>query len=218
MKKRSISQGAAFVFNDENNHNATILIDRYPAGRGASAVVPLLDLAQRQCNGWLPREAIEYVAQYLGLSFMQVYEVATFYSMFNLNPVGKYFVQVCTTTPCQLSGAEETLKTCQTVTGATPGHISLDGLFSVVEVECLGACIKAPVIQINDQYYENMTIEKTTDLLSALKSGDEIADACLNSKTMISDAGTQKSLSQPKRTKVSKRKSEDSQKDLTHEA
>ncbi|MGI4852053.1 MAG: complex I 24 kDa subunit family protein [Janthinobacterium lividum] len=198
MKKRAISQGAPFNFNDENLHNATILVDRYPTGRQASAVVPLLDLAQRQCQGWLPQEAIEYVAKYLSLSFMQVYEVATFYSMFNLAPVGKYFLQVCTTTPCQLSGAKNTLDICQKITGTSLGDISPDGLFSVIEVECLGACIKAPVIQINDRYYENMDIEKTTQLLTNLKSGKETLDDDINFKMTVSTAGSNTSIPQSK--------------------
>ena len=198
MKKRAISQGAPFSFSYENLHKATILVDRYPTGRQASAVVPLLDLAQRQCQGWLPQEAMEYVARYLDLSFMQVYEVATFYSMFNLAPVGKYFLQVCTTTPCQLSGAENTLDVCQKITGASLGDISPDGLFSVIEVECLGACIKAPVIQINDRYYENMDAEKTTQLLTNLKSGKETLDDDINFNMTVSTAGTNTSMSPSK--------------------
>ena len=191
MKKRLMMQGSPFVFNSENIQNATILINRYPPGRQASALVPLLDLAQRQCQGWLPQEAMEYVAQYLDLSFIQVYEVATFYSMFNLSPVGKYILQVCTTTPCQLSGAEDTLRMCQEITGASPGHLSPDGLFSIIEVECLGSCIKAPVIQINDNYHENMDPQKTKDLLLALKSGQELLKDNLESKIRVSAAGTQ---------------------------
>lgn len=179
MKKRLTAQGKPFEFTPENLKKAADLIMRYPEGRQGSALVPLLDLAQRQTGGWLPQEAIEYVACYLGLSFMQGYEVASFYSMFNLSPVGKHFVQVCTTTPCQLRGAMDVLKACHDFMGGGFGvpqgqPSSDDGLFSVCEVECLGACVNGPVIQINDAYYEDLDSVKMTEILSALKMGKTI--------------------------------------------
>ena len=170
MKKQLTSQGKPFNFTRENLQKAEILIARYPQGRQASALVPLLDLAQRQTSGWLPREAIEYVADYLKLSFMQAYEVATFYSMFNLSPVGKYFIQVCTTTSCQLRGAQDILKICHDF--MQQGNE--DNLFSVCEVECLAACVNAPMVQINDDYYEDLDATRMTEILLALKAGQKV--------------------------------------------
>jgi len=170
VKKQLTSQGKPFNFTRENLQKAEILIARYPQGRQASALVPLLDLAQRQASGWLPREAIEYVADYLKLSFMQVYEVATFYSMFNLSPVGKYFIQVCTTTSCQLRGAQDILKICHDF--IQQGNE--DNLFSVCEVECLAACVNAPMVQINDDYYEDLDAARMTEILLALKAGKKV--------------------------------------------
>ncbi len=170
MKKQLTSQGKPFNFTRENLQKAEILIARYPQGRQASALVPLLDLAQRQTSGWLPREAIEYVADYLKLSFMQAYEVATFYSMFNLSPVGKYFIQVCTTTSCQLRGAQDILKICHDF--MQQGNE--DNLFSVCEVECLAACVNAPMVQINDDYYEDLDATRMTEILLALKAGKKV--------------------------------------------
>lgn len=170
MKKQLTSQGKPFNFTRENLQKAEILIARYPQGRQASTLVPLLDLAQRQASGWLPREAIEYVADYLKLSFMQVYEVATFYSMFNLSPVGKYFIQVCTTTSCQLRGAQDILKICHDF--IQQGNE--DNLFSVCEVECLAACVNAPMVQINDDYYEDLDAARMIEILLALKAGKKV--------------------------------------------
>ncbi len=197
MKKRLIAQGCPFEFTLENVQTAQTLIARYPEGREASALVPLLDLAQRQCKGWLPQEAVEYVAQYLNLSFIQAYEVASFYSMFNLAPIGKYFVQVCTTTPCQLSGAQDIVELCHREVGTTPGHNSPDGLFTVIEVECLGACINAPVIQINDDYYEHMDASKTQKILESLKSGQvsRAEDFSLKSSSLSDISAPQEGLS-----------------------
>lgn len=171
MKKQLMSQGKPFNFTRENLQKAEVLIARYPQGHQASALVPLLDLAQRQTSGWLPREAIEYVADYLKLSFMQAYEVATFYSMFNLSPVGKYFIQVCTTTSCQLRGAQDILKICHDF--IQQGNE--DNLFSVCEVECLAACVNAPMVQINDDYYEDLDTVRMTEILLALKAGKKVS-------------------------------------------
>lgn len=169
MKKYLISQGEAFKFTEENLKTAENLIKHYPKGRQASALLPLFDLAQRQNKGWLSQEAVEYVCQFLQITFMQGYEVATFYSMFNLKPVGKYFVQVCTTTPCQLKGALDVLKACQDFTQVPQNEISSDGLFSVTEVECLGACVNAPIVQINDDFYEDVNPEHIQKILTSLQ-------------------------------------------------
>jgi NADH-quinone oxidoreductase E subunit len=145
------------------------MINRYPAGRSASALLPLLDLAQRQNGRWLSPAALAYVADFLGLSPLKVREVASFYTMFNLEPVGRYEVQVCRTTPCCLCGAEDLWKTCRAKLAVDEdGGTTRDGLFSLKEVECLGACVNAPVVQINDSYYENLTPESLTNLLDTL--------------------------------------------------
>jgi NADH-quinone oxidoreductase subunit E len=160
-----------FTFTPENLAKIDAHIAKYPPGRQASAVLPALDLAQRQNGGWLSQDAIEAVAQRLDMPVIRVQEVASFYSLFNLKPVGRYHVQVCGTTPCWLMGAEALRDACQQHLGITEGTTA-DGQFSVVEVECLGACIHAPAVQINDDYYENLTPEKLVDVLQTLRKSD----------------------------------------------
>ena len=162
-----------FAFNAEYEARAQTIVARYPEGRQQSAVIPLLDLAQRQAGGWLPTEVIEYVASYLGMPKIRVLEVASFYSMFNLEPVGKNFVQLCRTTPCWLRGSDDLRAAAQEVTGCRLGETSPDGLFTVVEVECLGACCNAPMVQINDDYYEDLTAENFKSVLESLKRGEK---------------------------------------------
>jgi NADH-quinone oxidoreductase subunit E len=150
---------------------------RYPPGRQQSAVIPLLDLAQRQVGeetntqGWLPIPVIEYVAAYLDMPYIRTYEVATFYTMFNLGPVGRFHVQVCGTTPCMLRGSDDVLAACY-ARGLKKGATTADGLFTLTEVECLGACANAPMVQINDDNYEDLTFETTTAVLDALAHGE----------------------------------------------
>ncbi len=163
---------SAFGFSAENKERLDRIIGRYPAGRENSAVIPALDLAQRQNGGWLSKAAIEHVATYLSMPKIRVLEVATFYSMFNLKPVGRHFVQVCRTTPCWLRGSDELAETAKAVAGCGLGESSDDGMFTVVEVECLGACCNAPMVQINDDYYEDLTAETFRALLEALKRGE----------------------------------------------
>ena len=144
--------------------SAKLIVGRYPPGRQQSAVIPLLDLAQRQVGaetetqGWLPIPVIEYVAAYLGMPYIRAYEVATFYTMFNLAPVGRFHVQVCGTTPCMLRGSDDVLAACK-AKGLKKGDTTDDGLFTLTEVECLGACANAPMVQINDDNYEDLTVE-----------------------------------------------------------
>lgn len=164
-------QPTSFAFTEENLKKAKQVIAKYPEGRQASAVVPLLYLAQKQHANWLPRVAMEVVADMLEMPHIKVYEVATFYTMFNLQPVGEYLVQVCTTTPCWLQGSDGIVKTCRDKIGIGPGQMTADGKFSVVEVECLGACVNAPMVQINDDYYEDLTPELMEKLLGDLASG-----------------------------------------------
>jgi NADH-quinone oxidoreductase E subunit len=164
-------QPDTFAFTLENLKKAEAIIAKYPPGRQASAVLPLLDLCQRQSGNWLPRAAMDYVAGLLDMAPIRVYEVATFYTMFNLAPVGKYFLQICTTTPCWLRGSDEVVAACRSKLGIDMGQTTADRLFSMREVECLGACVNAPVIQVNDDFYEDLDAETTARLLDALARG-----------------------------------------------
>jgi NADH-quinone oxidoreductase E subunit len=168
----ALEQPAAFAFSAENLQRAQKIIAKYPAGRQASAVLPLLDLAQRQCGNWLPRAAMDYVAGLLDMAPIRVYEVATFYTMFNLSPVGRYFFQICTTTPCWLRGSDEVVRTCHEKLGIGMDETTPDKLFTIREVECLGACVNAPVIQVNDDFYEDLDAESTARLIDALRRGE----------------------------------------------
>lgn len=177
-----ILEGEPFRFDPKVLNQAEEILSRYPAERRASALIPLLDLAQRQKGGWISREAIEYVADFIGISKMQAYEVATFYSMFNLHPVGEYLVQVCTTTPCQLRGSDDILKVCNRMAGVPQGETSRDGLFTVVEVECLGACVNAPMVQINDDFYEDLTPASVEGVLEDLRAGRKVTPGPQNGR------------------------------------
>ncbi|MBN9543263.1 MAG: NADH-quinone oxidoreductase subunit NuoE [Alphaproteobacteria bacterium] len=150
------------------------IIAKYPEGRQQSAVLPLLDLAQRQNDNWIPRAAMTKIASILNMPEIRVYEVATFYTMFNLAPVGKYFIQLCGTTPCWLRGADDIKKVCKNKLGIESGETSEDGMFSLLEVECLGACSNAPMVQINDDYFEDLNEENFTKLLDDLAAGKEV--------------------------------------------
>lgn len=164
-----------FAFSPATMERAQTIIARYPPGRQASAVIPLLDLAQRENGGWLSGAAIEYVASLLEMAPIRAHEVATFYTMFNLKPVGRHFVQVCRTTPCWLRGSDGITKACLKRAGTRHlGETSADGEFTVVEVECLGACANAPMAQINDDYYEDLTPERVTAVMDALAEGREV--------------------------------------------
>jgi NADH-quinone oxidoreductase E subunit len=162
-----------FAFSEENLACAREIIAKYPPGRQASAVIPLLDLAQRQNGGWLPQPALDYLAGFLEMPPIRVYEVATFYTMFNLKPVGRHHVQVCTNLPCWLRGSDDVLATCQRTLGVGPGETTADELFTVSEVECLGACVNAPMMQIGDDYYEDLTPEAVEKILEALRAGQQ---------------------------------------------
>jgi NADH-quinone oxidoreductase subunit E len=172
-----------FTFRDEKA--VADILSRYPDTGKRSAVMPLLDLAQRQTGadgakanppygGWIPRAAMDKIAEMIGVPNIKVYEVATFYSMYNLEPVGKHHFQVCTTTPCWLRGSDGIMKTCRDKMGIGPGETTKDGQFSLVEVECLGACVNAPMIQINDDYYEDLTPERTAEMIELLREGKDV--------------------------------------------
>jgi NADH-quinone oxidoreductase subunit E len=167
-----VAQPATFAFSPENLAKAHAHIKKYPPGRQASAVLPLLDLAQRQSGNWLPRAAMDTVAQILGMAPIRVYEVATFYSMFNLRPVGRHLFQICTTTPCWLRGSDEVVEACRNKLGIDIGETTPDGQFSLTEVECLGGCVNAPIIQVNDDFYEDLDGPSTEALIDALSRGE----------------------------------------------
>uniref|UniRef100_A0A023G7X5 Putative nadh:ubiquinone oxidoreductase ndufv2/24 kd subunit n=1 Tax=Amblyomma triste TaxID=251400 RepID=A0A023G7X5_AMBTT len=160
-----------FEFTPENLKRAEAITSIYPEGHRSAAVIPLLDLAQRQ-HGWLPLTAMHYVADYLGMPRMRVYEVATFYTMFMRQPVGRYHVQVCTTTPCMLRGAEDIQACVERKLGIRPGETTPDGLFTLSVVECLGACVNAPMLQVNDDYYEDLEAKDVDELLDAFRKGE----------------------------------------------
>ncbi len=164
-------QPASFAFTPENLERAQAHITKYPPGRQASAVLPLLDLAQRQSGGWLPKAAMDYVAEMLQMAPIRVYEVATFYTMLNLRPVGRYLLEACTTTPCWLRGSEDVVAACRKKLGIGIGETTADGMFTLVEVECLGACVNAPILQVNDDYSEDLDGALTEKLIDDLREG-----------------------------------------------
>ena len=171
LKKISKDQPEKFEFNDRNIELAKKMINNYPEGKQQSAVMPLLYLAQRQNNNWIPLAAMKYIAKFLSMPYIKVYEVATFYSMYNLSPVGKFFYQVCTTTPCMLRGAYKLVDVCKKKISNKENEISSDGNSSWMEVECLGACINAPMIQINDEYYEDLDEKKLENIIEQTMKG-----------------------------------------------
>src|SRR6478672_8533654 len=167
----TFEQPESFQFSPENLERAKVNIAKYPRGRQASAVLPLLWIAQEQHGGWLPRAAMDHVAQILGMAAIRVYEVASFYTMLNLRPVGRYLLQACTTTPCWLRGSDAVVAACEKKLEVGIGGTTKDGLFTLVEVECLGACVNAPVLQVNDDFYEDLDGPSTEALIDALRAG-----------------------------------------------
>ena len=171
VRRLAEKQPPSFAFTPENLEWAKAKVAQYPEGRQQSAVIPILWRAQEQCGGWLPQKAIEATAELLGMARIRVLEVATFYTMFNLAPVGRYHVQLCGTTPCMLRGSEELKKVCHHMIGHE-GEVTTDGVFSWIEVECLGACVNAPILQVNDDYYEDLDGPLTEALLDTLRAGN----------------------------------------------
>ena len=181
-------QPKTFKFTAENEKEIKRIIAKYPKGRQASAVMPLLDLAQRQHDNWIPMAAIEAIAVRLDMAEIRVLEVATFYTMFNLKPVGKYFLQACTTTPCWLRGSDEMMRCIKDRYGIASGQTSDCGRFSLLEVECLGACVNAPILQVNDDFYEDLDYQTTGALLDSLE-----ADAPLPVGSVVGRSGSEAS-------------------------
>ena len=189
------AEPASFAFDAESNAEIARILQKYPPGRQASGVLPLLDLAQRQMrretgSGWIPRAAMDEIARVLSMPPIRVYEVATFYFMFNTRKVGRYHLQVCTTTPCWLRGSDEVTAACRKLTGIEAwGETSEDGMFTMTEVECLGACVNAPILQVNDDFYEDMDADTTARLIEALRAGTPPAPGSMAGRQTSAPAG-----------------------------
>ena len=168
VKKVETNQPDFFQFSEENLNKAKKIIKKYPEKKQASALMPLLYLVQKQNEYWIPVVAMKYLANMLAIPYIQVYEVATFYSMYNLSPVGKYFVQVCTTTPCMIRGAEKLVDVCKNIISQNQNELSANKICSWMEVECLGACVNAPMLQINEDYFEDLDEEKTKEIINMI--------------------------------------------------
>tara|TARA_B100000401_G_scaffold351036_1_gene248644 strand:+ start:594 stop:1202 length:609 start_codon:yes stop_codon:yes gene_type:complete len=171
LKKISKNQPENFEFTKESLEEAKNIIKKYPKDKQQSAVMPLLNIAQKQNDNWIPLSAMKYIGKFLEMPYIKVYEVATFYSMYNLSPVGKNFIQVCTTTPCMIRGASKIVEACKEKISKNENELSKDKSCSWIEVECLGACINAPMMQINDDYYEDLNKEKALKILDQIILG-----------------------------------------------
>lgn len=210
-------QPKSFAFTKANLKVVDEIISRYPKGRQKSAIMPLLDLVQRQLaddgakpkkgdkphGGWIPTVAMDEIARILSVSPMKVYEVATFYTMYNLRPVGKYNIQCCTTTPCWLRGSDDIVKTCEKKLGIKMGQTTKDGMFTLTEVECLGACVNAPMVQVNDDYFEDLNSDIMADMLDNMAK-DKLPQkgSQTGRKASMSAAGPTSLEKQAKKAKV----------------
>ena len=174
LRKISKEQPETFEFTKANFEEAKKIINKYPNGKQQSAVMSLLYIAQKQNDNWIPLSAMKYIGKFLEMPYVKVYEVATFYTMYNLTPVGKNFVQVCTTTPCMIRGAGKIVEACKEKISENENELSIDKSCSWMEVECLGACINAPMMQINDDYYEDLDKEKALEILNDLILGKKL--------------------------------------------
>ena len=173
-REPALKQPETFEISEENLKLAKSIIAKYPHGKQRSAVIPVLDLVQRQAGGWLPVVAMNAVADLLEIPYIKVYEVASFYTMFNLKPIGENFIQVCRTTPCWLRGSDEITKICKSKLGIEVGENTPDGKFTLHEVECLGACVNAPMVQVNDDYYEDLSSDIMGKIIDDLSDGREV--------------------------------------------
>mgnify|MGYP001267990511 CR=1 FL=1 len=194
IKKISKEQPESFEFTVENLSNAKKIIENYPEGKQQSAVMALLYIAQRQNNNWIPLVAMKYIAKLLHMSYIKVYEVATFYSMYNLSPVGNYFIQVCTTTPCMIRGAYKLVEACKEKISKNEKELSKDKSCSWMEVECLGACVNAPMMQINDDYFEDLDKEKTLKIIDQILNGEKPKPGSYRGRTNSEPENNRKTL------------------------
>ena len=193
LKKVHDDQPNEFKFSIENFKKIEDILKKYPEKNKKSAVMPLLYLAQKQNQNWIPLAAIKFIAKYLSMPYISVYEIATFYTMYNLAPVGKHFVQVCTTTPCLIRGADKIVKICKEKISPNESEVSKESSCSWIEVECLGACVSAPMIQVNDNYYEDLDEKSTRKIL----------DSLINNKPLRSGSYRGRKSTAPEKLKIS---------------
>ena len=198
VKKISKEQPDIFEFNSENLLVVKKIIESYPKGKQQSAVMALLYLVQRQNNNWIPLVAMKYIANLLEMPYIKVYEVATFYSMYNLSPVGNYFIQVCTTTPCMISGAYKLVEACKEKISDKEKELSKDKSCSWMEVECLGACVNGPVMQINDDYFEDLDKEKTMKIIDQILKVEKPKPGSYRGRTNSEPENNRKTLMENK--------------------
>ena len=193
IKKVHDNQPEKFEFTKENLELATNILKKYPEKRKKSAVMPLLYLAQNQNDNWIPLAALKYIGNFLSMPYINVYEIATFYTMYNLAPVGKYYIQVCTTSPCLLRGANEIVKICQNKISKRKDTLSKNGMCSWTEVECLGACVNAPMIQVNKDYYEDLNKDNIEKILESLMAGKPLKPGSYRGRKSSAPENLQKS-------------------------
>ena len=194
LKKICKDQPDSFEFNSENLKVANKIILNYPTGKQKSAVMSLLYIVQKQNNNWIPLVGIKYIAKFLNIPYIKVYEIATFYSMYNLSPVGKYFIQVCTTTPCMIRGAYNLIESCKEKISDKEKQVSNDGKCSWMEVECLGACVNAPMMQINDDFYEDLNKEKCEKIIDEIINDKKPKEGSYRGRTNSEPENNRKTL------------------------
>ena len=194
IKKISKDQPKSFEFTSKNLETTNKIIKNYPEGRHQSAVMPLLYIAQKQNDNWIPLVALKCIAKFLNIPYIKVYEVATFYTMYNLSPVGNYLIQVCTTTPCMIKGAYELVEVCKKKVSENENELSKDKSCSWMEVECLGACINAPMMQINDDYYEDLNKEKTEKIIDQILKSEKPKPGSYRGRTNSEPENNRKTL------------------------
>ena len=194
IKKISKDQPKSFEFTSKNLEIANKIIKNYPEGKHQSAVMALLYIAQKQNDNWIPLVALKCIAKFLNIPYIKVYEVATFYTMYNLSPVGNYLIQVCTTTPCMIKGAYELVEVCKKKVSENENELSKDKSCSWMEVECLGACINAPMMQINDNYYEDLNKEKTEKIIDQILKGEKPKPGSYRGRTNSEPENNRKTL------------------------
>ena len=198
LKKIYKEQPKSFEFSSENLLSSKKIIKNYPEGKKQSAVMALLYLAQRQNNNWIPLAAIKYIAKLLEMPYIKVYEVTTFYSMYNLSPVGNYFIQVCTTTPCMIRGAYKLVEACKEKISDKEKEVPKGKSCSWMEVECLGACVNGPMMQINDSYFEDLDKEKTIKIIDQILKGDKLKPGSYRGRTNSEPENNRKTLMENK--------------------
>ena len=194
IKKIAKDQPEKFKFNNKNLESAKKIIFNYPEGKQQSAVMSLLYLAQKQNDNWIPLAAMKYIAKFLDMPYIKVYEVSTFYSMYNLSPVGNNFFQVCTTTPCMIRGAYDLVEVCKKKISKNEGELSKDGKSSWIEVECLGACVNAPMIQINEDYFEDLDSEKLEKIIEQINKNENPKSGSYRGRSNSAPENTRKTL------------------------